>query len=146
MLCSSCCHSWQLVRGTEHLTTDLLLVNLEGVSVLHLELFNASVLAYKQKLRQMSTHRFRVISGVDSLAVEKESHTCGALALALAEGVHELLELGGALDLEVNFVVVVGHLDVQVLAAFRLLRRCSSVRHCDCSVVGSVFFCWRARC
>lgn len=42
------------------------------------------------------------------------------LSLAVAEGVHELLELGGALDLEENLVVVVRDLDVQVL---RLLRR-----------------------
>lgn len=43
------------------------------------------------------------------------------LALTLAEGVHELLELGGALDLEENLVVVVGDLDVQVLGLLRLL-------------------------
>ena len=42
------------------------------------------------------------------------------LALAVAEGVHELLELSRALDLEENLVVVVGNLDVQVL---RLRRR-----------------------
>ena len=42
------------------------------------------------------------------------------LALAVAEGVHELLELSRALDLEENLIVVVGDLDVQVL---RLCRR-----------------------
>lgn len=37
------------------------------------------------------------------------------LALALAEGIHQLLELRGALDLEEDLVVVVGNLDVEVL-------------------------------
>jgi len=75
---------------------DLLLVDLEGVTVLHVE-------------------RFRVVAGVDSGAVEEEAHAGEGLALTLAEGVHELLQLGGALDLEEDLVVVVGHLDVQVL-------------------------------
>ena len=37
------------------------------------------------------------------------------LALALAEGIHQLLELGGALDLEEDLVVVVGDFNVEVL-------------------------------
>jgi len=57
------------------------------------------------------------------LSVEKESHTGRSFALTLAEGIHELLELGGTLDLEVDFVVVVGHLNVEVLAALGLLWR-----------------------
>lgn len=69
-----------------------------------------------------ATHSLRVVGGVDSLAVEEESHTGRGLSLTLAESIHELLELGGALDLEVDFVVVVGHLDVEVLAALGLLR------------------------
>jgi hypothetical protein len=78
-------------------------VDLEGIAVLHIK-------------------SLRVVGGVDSLAVEEESHTGRGLSLTLAESIHKLLELGGALDLEVDFVVVVGHLDVEVLAALRLLR------------------------
>jgi len=58
--------------------------------------------------------------------------------LALAEGVHELRERGGALDLEEHLVVIVRDLDVQVLA-LRLVvgiatgtRRLITVRHGDC--------------
>ena len=61
------------------------------------------------------THDVRGVAGVDSGAVEEEAHAGEGLALTLAEGVHELLQLGGALDLEEDLVVVVGHLDVQVL-------------------------------
>ena len=69
-----------------------------------------------------TTHGLWVIGRVDSLAVKEESHTGRGFALTLAEGIHELLELGGTLDLEVDLVVVVGHLNVQVLAALGLLR------------------------
>lgn len=61
------------------------------------------------------THHLGVVRRVHSRAVEKEANAGEGLALALAEGVHELLELGGALDLEEHLVVVVGDLDVQVL-------------------------------
>lgn len=61
------------------------------------------------------THHLRVVCGVDSGAIEEEAHAGEGLALTLAEGVHELLELGSTLDLEEHLVVVVGDLDVQVL-------------------------------
>ena len=61
------------------------------------------------------THDVWGVTGVDSGAVEEEAHAREGLALTLAEGVHELLKLGGALDLEEDFVVVVGNLDVEVL-------------------------------
>ena len=61
------------------------------------------------------THDVRGVAGVDSGAVEEEAHAGEGLALTLAEGVHELLQLGGALDLEEDLVVVVGNLDVEVL-------------------------------
>lgn len=37
--------------------------------------------------------------------------------MAFAEGVHKLLKLRCALDLEENFVVVISHLNVQVLGS-----------------------------
>ena len=63
-----------------------------------------------------ATHHLRVVGGVHSGAVEQEAHASEGLSLTLAEGVHELLQLGGALDLEEDLVVVVGNLDIQVLA------------------------------
>ena len=62
-----------------------------------------------------ATHHLRVVGGVHSGAVEQEAHASEGLSLTLAEGVHELLQLGGALDLEEDLVVVVGNLDVEVL-------------------------------
>jgi hypothetical protein len=101
-------------------------VDLEGIAVLHVEL-RRYMLVEKVRRRQVmtrmtrATHSLWVVGRVDSLTVEEESHTGRGFALTLAEGVHELLELGGALDFEVDLVVVVGHFDVQVLAALGLL-------------------------
>lgn len=62
-----------------------------------------------------TTHRVRIIVRMDADAVEEEANALRTPAAALAEGVHQLLQLGGALDLEEDLVVVVGHLDVEVL-------------------------------
>ena len=61
------------------------------------------------------THHLRVVGRVDAGAVKEEAHAGEGLALTVAEGIHELLQLGCALDLEEDLVVVVGHLDVEVL-------------------------------
>lgn len=61
------------------------------------------------------THHLGIVGRVDSGAVEEEANAGEGLALTLAEGVHELLQLGGTLDLEEDLVVVVGDLDVEVL-------------------------------
>lgn len=63
--------------------------------------------------------RVRGIRWLHSRAVKQESHRVEGLALALAKGRHELLELGAALDLEEDLVVVVGDLDVEVLGVGR---------------------------
>ena len=60
-------------------------------------------------------YRVGGIIWLDSLALEKEAHRGDVLALALAEGAHELLQLGRLLYLEEDLVVVVSDLDVQVL-------------------------------
>ena len=75
---------------------------------------------------------------MDTLALEEEPDRGGRLALALAEGRHELLELGAALDLEEDLVVVVGHLDVEVLARCR--RHVAAGRH-GAAVLGVVGHC-----
>lgn len=67
---------------------------------------------------------------VQAVAIEDEAHRVGPLALALAKGVHELLELGGPFDLEEDLVVAVGDLDVEVLGlAGVLLLGSAGVRH-----------------
>ena len=63
------------------------------------------------------TYIVRRIGRLDSCAIKQESHSGHGLALAIAEGTHQLLKLGGALDLEKDLVVVVRHLDVEVLSA-----------------------------
>ena len=55
------------------------------------------------------------IRWLDSATIKEEANGGGVLPLAFAEGVHELLELGGALNLEEDLVVVVGNFDVEVL-------------------------------
>lgn len=77
---------------------NLLLVDLERVSVLHLE-------------------GIRGICRLDALALKEEPHRDQSLALAFAKGSHELLELGRSLDFEEHLVIVVCHLDVEVLGA-----------------------------
>ena len=42
--------------------------------------------------------------------------------MSLAEGVHQLLEDCGALDLEEDFIVVVGYFDVQMFADWLTFR------------------------
>ena len=68
-----------------------------------------------------STHHLGVVGRVDARAVEEEAHASEGLALTVAEGIHELLQLGCALDLEEDLVVVVGDLNIQVLGLLRSL-------------------------
>lgn len=67
------------------------------------------------------TYRLGIVGWVHSLSIEQEAHAGRGLALALAEGIHKLLELSRALDLEKDLIVVVGDLDVEVLAGSLLL-------------------------
>lgn len=71
----------------------MFLVNLESVAVLHFETVG-------------------IVRWLDALPIEQEAHTLDALALAVTECIHELLKLGGSLDLEKDFIVVVRDLDV----------------------------------
>jgi hypothetical protein len=68
------------------------------------------------------TYRVWVVLRPNTLTVEEESYTADVLSLTVAEGVHELSEGGGALDLEEHLVVVIRDLDVQVLALTTVLR------------------------
>lgn len=87
------------------------------------------------------TYRFGVVRWLHPLAVEEESDTLHVLSLAVAERVHELAELGCALDLEEDLVVVVGNFDVQVLLLaifWLLLHRRAVVRHFGCGWRGGL--------
>lgn len=81
------------------------------------------------------TYLVGCIGWLHTRPLEKESDRVQALALALAESRHELFQLCASLDLEEYFVVVVGDLDVEVLAVGRrgIGRRASVVGHVDVS-------------
>jgi len=78
-------------------------VDFESVAVLHVE-------------------RVWVVCSCYALTVEQESYARDVLSLAVAESVHELAKGSGALDLEEDLVVVIRHLDVEVLALATILR------------------------
>lgn len=67
----------------------------------------------------MGTYGVRSVLGANSCTIEEEANSRRLLSLTLAEGVHQLLKLGRALDLEEDFVVVVRNLDVEVLCGSR---------------------------
>ena len=95
----------------------------------------------------MCTYSIWVVGGPNTSALEQESHAGDVLALAVAEGVHELTQLGRALDLEEDLIVVVGDLDVQVLRRTSILRLLSwraVVGHvCLCGGCGVLLWWWR---
>jgi hypothetical protein len=66
--------------------------------------------------RHHPTYRVWVVLGCNALAVKQEAHARDVFALAIAERVHELSKGRSALNLEEDLVVVVGNLDIQVLA------------------------------
>lgn len=95
-------------------------MNLECVAVLHLKLSRAVSICNPQKckfgsLAERVTHRIGSVCRLHTGAIKEESHGIQGLALPLAEGAHELLQLGCALDLEEDLIVVVRDLDVEVL-------------------------------
>lgn len=65
--------------------------------------------------RDLCTYAIGCVSSADLLSIEQKSYGLGVFALPLAKGIHEFLELGASLDLEEYFVVVVRHLDIEVL-------------------------------
>lgn len=80
------------------------------------------------------------VRGLHTRSVEEESNGCGRLALPFTEGIHQLLQLGCALDLEKHLVVVVGDFDVEMLRLgwfLRLVHRWGSIafRHSAVAVL-----------
>jgi hypothetical protein len=71
----------------------------------------------------------------DLYSIDEEADGLGVFALTIAESLHELVEFGGSLDLEEDFVVAIGDLYVEVLATSGRLRLCAVgglfvIRHC----------------
>jgi hypothetical protein len=62
---------------------------------------------------------------LDTLALKDESNGSRGFALTVAKRVHQLFQLGRTLDLEEDLVVVVRHLDVEVLGVRSFVRLCS---------------------
>ena len=72
--------------------------------------------------REGHAHRVRTISRLYTTSIEEESDRGGSLALSLAEGIHQLLQSRCPLDLEEDLVVVIGDLDIEMLALASSLR------------------------
>ncbi len=70
------------------------------------------------------TDRVWTIRRLNATAIEQESDRCWCLALSLAEGIHQLLQGCGPLDLEEDLVVVVGDLYIEMLAGRTLRLLC----------------------
>lgn len=79
---------------------------------------NVSASLYgKGREKCRNTYRVWGILRANSRAIEQEADCRHLLALALAKCVHQLFQLRRALDLEEDLVVVIGHLDVEVVVA-----------------------------
>jgi hypothetical protein len=66
--------------------------------------------------RDGMTHDLWSVAFVDLDTVEEKANSVAVFALTLAEGAHQLVEFGGSLDFEEDFVVVVRDLDVEMLS------------------------------
>ena len=106
-------------------------MDLQCVSIGHVELKQSKSVTGQpsnrsKRAKKGTPHAYRLgrIFRAHSRAIEQEPHCVRLLSLPLAEGIHELLQLGGSLDLEKHFIVVVGDLDVEMLRR----RRSSLVR------------------
>jgi len=73
-------------------------------------------------VRFKETYSIWAIGRLDTGTIKEESNRLSRFPLALTEGIHELLELGGALDLEEDLVVIVCDFNVEVLADLGLFR------------------------
>ena len=70
---------------------------------------------WRARIKKKTCYRFRTVGWLYTAAIEEEPDRSGSLALSLAEGIHQLLECGGTLDLEEDLVVIVRDLDVEML-------------------------------
>lgn len=73
-------------------------------------------------------YRIGTVGRLDAAAIEQEANLVRSLALPLTESIHQLLQRGSALDLEEDLVVVIRHLNVEMLALSGALRFLLSAR------------------
>jgi len=88
-------------------SANLLLVNLKSIAIRHFKRIRAVLRSYAS-------------------TIEEKADRVGSLALSLTKRVHELFQLGGALDFEKDLIVVVCDFDVEMLglrSTFGLLLR-----------------------
>lgn len=116
-----------LILQAIRLASDLLLVNFQRVTVVHLQLdcnvsTESSACAGKGEgrvgaklLRWGGTYSIGSIFRPDTSAIKQETDGRHLLSLAFTESVHQFLELGRSLYLEEDFIVVVGNFDIQVI-------------------------------
>lgn len=76
------------------------------------------------KLHNSATHGVWTVGRLDSAAIEQESHRAWGATLSLAERVHQLLQSSSPLNLEEDFVVVIGDLDIEVVIVLGFLWYC----------------------
>lgn len=84
--------------------------------------------------RRRNTYAVGTVGRLDASSVEEEADRSRLFPLSIAEGVHELFQRRRTLDLEEDFIVIVGDLDIEVLGSWRFIRlsrprRCIAVRH-----------------
>ena len=103
--------------------TDLLLVHLERVAILHVELQKYQSARFLHRCLYSKTHIVWSIWRIHSLPIEEEAAALRCFALPLTERIHKLLKLCCSLDLEEDLVVVVRHFDVDVAWLLRLFCR-----------------------
>lgn len=98
-------------------SSNLLLVDFQGVSVLHVELVKVSLERFhrEEEKQDDGTYSVRGVLGANASSVKEEADSRGLFSLTVAERVHELLQLRRALDLEEDLVVVICHFNVQML-------------------------------
>ena len=65
--------------------------------------------------QRSGTYYIRGIGRLYASTIEQETNGARLLPLTITEGVHKFLEGSGTLDLEEDLVVVVRHLDVEML-------------------------------
>ena len=92
------------------------------------------------------SYRVWAVCGLHSCAIEQEADALRGLSAPFAEGIHQLLKVGSALDLEENLVVSIRDLDVEMLGlVLRLWWRGGVlvVRHVFSRVVDGYEWCLR---
>lgn len=97
-------------------------MNFQSISVFHFELLRTSQPRLRASLtiklvNKWLTDCLWAICQANPCAFKQEAKGGWRFALSLTECVHELLQLGGPLDLEEDLIVIIGNFDIQVLGS-----------------------------